>query len=141
MVGLGLLTVAIQDAGPFTPAVAGNDGRTILWVAMGVGILALAAAGLLARAVIGMDTGTPAMRAISDAIREGAEAFLRRQYRTIGIIAVGLAFIVYAGYNLLLPEPSSASSSARSVRPSPDTPACTSPSAPTSAPRLLPAPA
>src|ERR1700722_18173132 len=100
MVGLGLLAVAIQDAGPFTPAVAGDDGRTVLWIAMGVGVLALVAAGLLARSVIAMDTGTPAMRAISDAIREGAEAFLRRQYTTIGWIALVLALIVFGGYHM-----------------------------------------
>jgi K(+)-stimulated pyrophosphate-energized sodium pump len=100
MVLAGLLAVAIQDAGPFVPAVAGGDGRTILWIAMGVGVLALVAAGLLAKAVIGMDTGTAEMRAISDAIREGAEAFLRRQYRTIGAIAAVLAVVVFVGYSL-----------------------------------------
>ena len=99
MVGFGLLAVAIQDAGSYTPAVAG-DGRTVLWIAMGVGVLALVAAGLLASAVIGMDAGTPAMRAISDAIREGAEAFLRRQYKTIGWIALVLAVVVYGGYSV-----------------------------------------
>ena len=99
MVLAGLLAVAIQDAGPMVPAVAGDDGRSILWIAMGVGVLALVAAGLLARAVIAMDTGTAEMRAISDAIREGAEAFLRRQYRTIGAIALVLAVVVFAGYH------------------------------------------
>ena len=99
MVVAGLLAVAIQDAGPFVPAVAGDDGRSILWIAMGVGVLALAAAGLLARAVIGMDTGTAEMRAISDAIREGAEAFLKRQYKAIGGIALVLAVVVFAGYH------------------------------------------
>jgi K(+)-stimulated pyrophosphate-energized sodium pump len=99
MVLAGLLAVAIQDAGPLVPAVAGDDGRSILWIAMGVGVLALVAAGLLARAVIAMDTGTAEMRAISDAIREGAEAFLRRQYRTIGAIALVLAVVVFAGYH------------------------------------------
>jgi K(+)-stimulated pyrophosphate-energized sodium pump len=38
------------------------------------------------------------MRVISDAIREGAEAFLSRQYRTIGIMAVVLAIAVFCGY-------------------------------------------
>jgi K(+)-stimulated pyrophosphate-energized sodium pump len=99
MVGLGLLAVAIQDAGAITPAVPGDDGRSVLWIAMGVGLLALVAAALLARSVIAMDTGTVEMRSISDAIREGAEAFLRRQYRTIGAIAIVLAIIVFAGYS------------------------------------------
>jgi K(+)-stimulated pyrophosphate-energized sodium pump len=50
--------------------------------------------------VIASDTGTPEMRAISDAIREGAEAFLRRQYKTIGAIAVIRAILLFVGYQL-----------------------------------------
>src|SRR5258708_5840813 len=95
-----LLAVAVQQVG-VTPAYAGdNDGRMYLWIALGVGFLALVAAFLLARAVIASDTGTPDMRAISDAIREGAEAFLRRQYMTIGAIALVLAIVVFFGYKL-----------------------------------------
>ena len=86
------LAMAVQEQVAVTPAYAGNDdGRMYLWIALGVGVLALVAALMLARAVIASDTGTAEMRAISDAIREGAEAFLRRQYRTIGGIAVALA--------------------------------------------------
>src|SRR6185437_7955409 len=44
--------------------------------------------------------GTPEMQEISNAIREGAEAFLRRQYRTIGAIAVVLAVVLFAGYSM-----------------------------------------
>ena len=75
----------------------GDDGRMYLWMALGVGVLALVAALMLARAVIASDTGTAEMQAISNAIREGAEAFLRRQYRTIGAIAVVLAVVVFCG--------------------------------------------
>jgi K(+)-stimulated pyrophosphate-energized sodium pump len=71
-----------------------------LWIALGVGVLALFAAFVLARIVLAGDTGTPEMRNISDAIREGAEAFLSRQYRTIGIMAVVLAIIIFLGYRL-----------------------------------------
>ncbi len=71
-----------------------------LWIALGVGVLALVAALMLARAVIAADTGTAEMQAISDAIREGAEAFLSRQYRTIGAIALVLAVVVFFGYHL-----------------------------------------
>lgn len=38
--------------------------------------------------------GTAAMNAISDAIAEGARAFLSRQYQTIGLIAVVIAFVL-----------------------------------------------
>ena len=90
-----------SGAGSDTPAyVGGDDGRMYLWVALGVGVLALVAALMLARAVIASDTGTAEMRAISDAIREGAEAFLRRQYKTIGAIAVVLAVVVFVGYHM-----------------------------------------
>jgi K(+)-stimulated pyrophosphate-energized sodium pump len=96
-----LLAVAVQEQVSLTPAYAGNDdGRMYLWIAMGVGILALLAAFLMVRAVIASDTGTPEMQSISDAIREGAEAFLRRQYKTIGAIALVLALVVFFGYRL-----------------------------------------
>jgi len=71
-----------------------------LWIALGVGVLALLVAFWLARHVILSDAGTPEMQEISNAIREGAEAFLRRQYRTIGAIALVLAIVVFFGYHL-----------------------------------------
>jgi K(+)-stimulated pyrophosphate-energized sodium pump len=100
MLGVSFLAMAVQQV-PYAPAVVdGSDGRIYLWIALGVGVLALVAALMLARAVIASDTGTPEMRAISDAIREGAEAFLRRQYKTIGAIALVLAVVVFVGYRL-----------------------------------------
>src|SRR5271156_5151315 len=100
MVGVSFLAMAAQQV-PFTPAVVdGGDGRIYLWVALGVGVLALVAAWMLARAVIASDTGTSEMQVISNAIREGAEAFLKRQYRTIGALAVVLAVVVFFGYHL-----------------------------------------
>jgi K(+)-stimulated pyrophosphate-energized sodium pump len=67
---------------------------------MGVGVLALIAAFVLAKIVLSADAGTAEMQAISNAIREGAEAFLSRQYRTIGILAVVIAVVVFLGYYL-----------------------------------------
>jgi K(+)-stimulated pyrophosphate-energized sodium pump len=52
-------------------------------------------AGFLAWYVLKQDTGTKKMQEISDAIKEGAEAFLRRQYRTIFIIA-GIIAVIFA---------------------------------------------
>src|SRR3981081_125633 len=99
---VSFLALAVQVAVP--PAYAGNDdGRLYLWIALAVGILALGAALMLARAVIASDTGTPEMRAISDAIREGAEAFLRRQYTTIGEIAGALGGVGVWGYAMFPP--------------------------------------
>jgi K(+)-stimulated pyrophosphate-energized sodium pump len=95
---LGALAASIfsfQDL----PSTAMQSSDTIwLWIALGVGVLALLAAFILARVVLAGDTGSADMRVISDAIREGAEAFLSRQYRSIGIMAVVLAIIIFLGY-------------------------------------------
>jgi K(+)-stimulated pyrophosphate-energized sodium pump len=65
-----------------------------------VSLFALVVAGYLARYVLRQDSGTSEMQAIADAIREGAEAFLRRQYRTISIMTAGLAVIMFVGYGV-----------------------------------------
>jgi len=70
----------------------------VLPVVLAISVLALGVAALLARQVLAADTGTAPMRAISDAIREGAEAFLSRQYRTIGILAVVAAVLISGFY-------------------------------------------
>ncbi len=96
---VALAAALVQEQTAFRPGMAaGDDGRVWLWIALGTGVLALVAAWVLARSVIASDTGTVEMQAISNAIREGAEAFLRRQYRTIGIIAAVLAVLLFAGY-------------------------------------------
>ncbi len=81
-----------------TPATSANDALW-LWIAIAVGLLALIAALVLARSVLSADAGTAEMQAISNAIREGAEAFLSRQYRTIGMLALVLAIVVFLGYH------------------------------------------
>jgi K(+)-stimulated pyrophosphate-energized sodium pump len=96
----GLAVLLFQDHAPLPPAVAADDGRVWLWIALTVGVLALVAAWMLARNVIASDTGTPEMQMISNAIREGAEAFLSRQYKSIGAIAVVLAILLFIGYHL-----------------------------------------
>src|SRR5215475_1001497 len=101
MHAVSLLAIAVQEQVPITPATGvGSDGRMWLWIALGVGALALVAALMLARKVISADTGTADMQVISNAIREGAEAFLKRQYRTIGAIAIALAVVVFIGYHM-----------------------------------------
>ena len=100
---LGLAATLIFNFQDLTTNAPGTSlgGDTIwLWIALSVGVLALIAAFVLARVVISGDTGTADMRVISDAIREGAEAFLSRQYRTIGLMAAVLAIIIFLGYRL-----------------------------------------
>ena len=80
-------------------AVAGNDS-IYLWIALITGLVGLFAAVFFARGVLSSDTGTPEMQRISNAIREGAEAFMKRQYGSIAIIAVVLAVVLFIGYKL-----------------------------------------
>src|SRR5437016_5789383 len=65
---------------------------------LGLSVVALAVAVGLARWVLKQDNGTPEMRRISDAIQEGAGAFLRRQYRTIFTLSVFLAALIFVLY-------------------------------------------
>ncbi len=58
------------------------------------GIAAVLFAIYLARDVLSRDTGTPAMVDVADTIFEGAVAFIRRQYTTIGILALAGAVII-----------------------------------------------
>ncbi len=58
-------------------------------------LLALAVGFGLMRTVLVADAGTPKMREIAAAIQEGALAYLRRQFRTIAIILVPLAILVF----------------------------------------------
>ncbi|HYO45962.1 MAG TPA: sodium-translocating pyrophosphatase [Gemmatimonadota bacterium] len=69
-----------------------------LYLVLGISLLGLLFAVALARDVLRRDTGTPAMREISDAIRTGAEAFLRRMNRTIAFMAIALGLLIYLLY-------------------------------------------
>jgi K(+)-stimulated pyrophosphate-energized sodium pump len=66
-----------------------------LIVALAAGLVGITAGLILARGVLAADTGTPKMREIAKAIQEGAEAFLKRQFRTIAIIVVPLAILIF----------------------------------------------
>ena len=70
----------------------------VFWFVMAISVLALAVSFILAKWVLAKDTGTEKMRVVSDAIKVGAEAFLKTQYKTIGAFAVVLAVILYAFY-------------------------------------------
>ncbi len=78
----------------------GVTGSNLTWVIVVavVALCALGVAGLLVREVLAADQGTEKMREISAAVQEGAAAYLRRQFRTIGVFVVVIFFVL-----LLLP--------------------------------------
>jgi K(+)-stimulated pyrophosphate-energized sodium pump len=68
-----------------------------IWLvfAAACGLLAIATGFVLVRGVLASDQGTPSMIEIAKAIQEGAQAYLTRQFRAIGIIVIPLAILVF----------------------------------------------
>jgi len=58
------------------------------------GLVAVLFAIYLARDVLSRDKGPQAMQDVGDTIREGADAFVKRQYSTIGVLALVGAVII-----------------------------------------------
>jgi K(+)-stimulated pyrophosphate-energized sodium pump len=73
----------------------GGAERGWLVFAFAAGLAAILAAIYLIRGVMASETGTPKMREIAAAIQEGAEAFLKRQFKTIAMIIVPLFVLVF----------------------------------------------
>ncbi len=72
-----------------------------LSLVLGISVLGLLFAAWLIRDVLKRPVGTERMLEISNAIKTGAEAFLRRQYRTIIYLSAALAAIIYILYAFL----------------------------------------
>ncbi len=75
-------------------------GANLTWVIVVavVALLALAVAGWLVREVLAASKGTAKMQEISLAVQQGAAAYLKRQFRTLGVFVVLIFFVL-----LLLP--------------------------------------
>ena len=70
-------------------------------IVFGVCILALAFAAFLAWDVLRKDEGSEKMQEVSNAIRQGANAFFKRQYTTIAVLFVALSIVIFLVYSLL----------------------------------------
>jgi len=64
-------------------------------LSLGAGILSVLYGLFLSWKIIKLPTGTPDMNAIAEAIAEGARAFLKREYQTIGFLAVAIVAFLY----------------------------------------------
>ena len=75
-------------------------GLSVLYAAAIAGsIISLLFALLSTMSVMRQDAGNDAMRRIAAAIREGAVAYLNRQYKTIAVITVILAIVIAVALN------------------------------------------
>ena len=61
---------------------------TALWLIVLCGALSIAYAIWATSSVLSADAGNPRMQEIAAAVREGAQAYLRRQYTTIGMVGI-----------------------------------------------------
>jgi K(+)-stimulated pyrophosphate-energized sodium pump len=65
-----------------------------LWLIVLCGVLAVLYAVWAIRSVLAADPGSPRMQEIAAAVREGAQAYLKRQYTTIGLVGIVIFFIL-----------------------------------------------
>jgi K(+)-stimulated pyrophosphate-energized sodium pump len=89
------VTGIIAAEGGYQEFVLKGGEWAVLWLSAAAALLALAVGFYLVRSVMAYDEGTPKMREIAGAIQEGAWAYLKRQFRTIGLILIPLVVIVF----------------------------------------------
>ncbi|MFD7896988.1 sodium-translocating pyrophosphatase [Streptomyces sp. NPDC059743] len=75
-------------------AILTDDNRLIVIVIAVVALAALFVAQLLVRQVLSAGEGTDSMKEIAAAVQEGANAYLARQLRTLGVFAVVVFFLL-----------------------------------------------
>src|SRR6476619_4292618 len=65
-----------------------------LWLIVGCGVLAILYGIWATQSVLSADPGSKRMQEISEAVREGAQAYLKRQYATISVVGVVIFAII-----------------------------------------------
>ncbi|MBB5045708.1 K(+)-stimulated pyrophosphate-energized sodium pump [Rhodopseudomonas rhenobacensis] len=68
---------------------------TALWVIVLCGALSIVYAIWATSSVLSADAGNPRMQEIAAAVREGAQAYLKRQYMTIGLVGIVIFALLY----------------------------------------------
>jgi K(+)-stimulated pyrophosphate-energized sodium pump len=89
------MTSLLAAEGGYQAFTLGSAEWMWLGISAGVAVLALILGFILMRGVLAKDAGTDEMQEIAGAIQEGASAYLKRQFRTIGMIVVPLAVVVF----------------------------------------------
>ena len=81
--------------GGYQAFVLSHSEKVWLYFALVCAVASIVVGLLLVRGVLAADQGTASMKDIAKAIQEGAEAFLARQFKTIGIIIIPLAVLIF----------------------------------------------
>jgi K(+)-stimulated pyrophosphate-energized sodium pump len=92
-----------------TVTLTGGNQTWVIVVAL-VALGALGVAALLVREVLAADEGTEKMKEIAAAVQEGAAAYLARQFRTLGVFAIVVFFVLF-----LLPADTTSERIGRSI--------------------------
>ncbi len=80
-----------------TAAAAFSSGDKGLVAVIGlVAIIALVFSVVLFREVLSADQGTPKMIEIAEAVQEGAQAYLKRQFRTLSVVVAAVFLLLFA---------------------------------------------
>lgn len=58
------------------------------YLVLACGVLAVAYGAFAVKSIMSLPTGTDRMQEIAAAVQEGAAAYLKRQYMTIGVVGV-----------------------------------------------------
>ncbi|CAB4874422.1 MAG: sodium-translocating pyrophosphatase [Actinobacteria bacterium] len=87
--------VNLVGEGGYQAFTLNSTDRLWLYITLGAGVVGIVSGLILARGVLAADQGGEKMKEIAKAIQEGAEAFLARQFKTILIIMIPLAVLIY----------------------------------------------
>jgi len=87
--------VQLVGEGGYQPFTLTSTDKMWLYITLAVGVVGICFGLLMARNVLKADQGTAKMKEIAKAIQEGAEAFLARQFKTIAIIIIPLAVLIF----------------------------------------------
>ena len=93
--GVNSVSGLIAAEGGYQNFVLERAEWTVLWLSAAAALLAIAVGFYLVREVMAADEGSPKMKEIAAAIQEGAWAYLKRQFKTIGVILIPLVVIVF----------------------------------------------
>ncbi len=89
------MSSVLAAEGGYQEFTLGGAEWAILIFALVSALIAIAVGFVLMNGVLKKDQGTPKMQEIARAIQEGASAYLKRQFKTIAMILVPLAIVVF----------------------------------------------